>query len=274
MMFINPKIDFSFQKIFGSDQSKDIIISFLNAVLYNENSTIKNVEIFNRSLIPTVRGIKDTCLDVRAKLNDDTEIIVKMQLLNGEGFEKRILHRVATAYSIQGNLGEDYKLINPVIVLTITDLKMFDLDGVISRFIVKAKDYLLDDINYDLELVFVELSKFNKEVNKLETLRDKWFYFFNQSQNFYDIPSNIKEVTAIKKALEIANENNFSQEEIEDLRKQEILIYEQRLAMENAVNQAIKKTTLEIAQKLIGVLDDATISQTTGLTLEEINSLK
>jgi predicted transposase/invertase (TIGR01784 family) len=34
MTFINPKTDFAFKKIFGSKQSKDILISFLNTVLY------------------------------------------------------------------------------------------------------------------------------------------------------------------------------------------------------------------------------------------------
>ncbi len=34
MNFINPKIDYAFKKIFGSEQSKDILISFLNALLY------------------------------------------------------------------------------------------------------------------------------------------------------------------------------------------------------------------------------------------------
>ncbi|MDF5710645.1 MAG: PD-(D/E)XK nuclease family transposase [Nostoc sp. S4] len=29
-VFINPKTDFAFKKIFGSKQSKDILISFLN----------------------------------------------------------------------------------------------------------------------------------------------------------------------------------------------------------------------------------------------------
>jgi hypothetical protein len=35
-VYINPKIDFAFKKIFDSKGSKDIIISFLNAILYNE----------------------------------------------------------------------------------------------------------------------------------------------------------------------------------------------------------------------------------------------
>ncbi len=35
MRFISPKTDFAFKKIFGSEQSKDILISFLNAIIYS-----------------------------------------------------------------------------------------------------------------------------------------------------------------------------------------------------------------------------------------------
>ncbi|MDY7015439.1 MAG: PD-(D/E)XK nuclease family transposase, partial [Cyanobacteriota bacterium] len=35
MRFINPKTDYAFKKIFGSAESKDILISFLNALVYD-----------------------------------------------------------------------------------------------------------------------------------------------------------------------------------------------------------------------------------------------
>ena len=47
MKFINPKVDYAFKKIFGSQQSKDILISFLNAIIYNGEKTIKNSTIVN-----------------------------------------------------------------------------------------------------------------------------------------------------------------------------------------------------------------------------------
>ena len=35
MSFISPKIDYAFKKIFGSEESKEILISFLNAIIYD-----------------------------------------------------------------------------------------------------------------------------------------------------------------------------------------------------------------------------------------------
>ena len=52
MIFINPKIDFAFKKIFGSEDSKDILISFLNALIYEEKPVIQDLEIINPILRP------------------------------------------------------------------------------------------------------------------------------------------------------------------------------------------------------------------------------
>lgn len=63
-----------------------------------------------------------------------------MQVLNVEGFEKRILYNAAKAYSIQLDTGEHYTRLNSVIALTFTDFEMFpNLDKVISRFASKKR---------------------------------------------------------------------------------------------------------------------------------------
>jgi hypothetical protein len=47
MKFINPKTDYAFKKIFGSDQSQDILISFLNAIVYQGETFITSLEIIS-----------------------------------------------------------------------------------------------------------------------------------------------------------------------------------------------------------------------------------
>jgi predicted transposase/invertase (TIGR01784 family) len=88
-------------------------------------------------------------------------VIIEMQVLNVLGFEKRVLYNAAKAFSIQLGVGEDYNLLNPVIALTITDFEMFaDSAKVFSRYCLKEKKELTDYTD-DIELVFVELPKFN-----------------------------------------------------------------------------------------------------------------
>ncbi|HAG84033.1 MAG TPA: transposase [Cyanobacteria bacterium UBA12227] len=283
MIFINPKTDFAFKKIFGSEQSKDILISFLNALLYKGESTIKDLEILNPYLAPRIRGVKDTYLDVKATITGDKTVIIEMQVLNVEGFEKRILYNAAKAYSLQLDSGEDYTLLNPVIALTITDFEMFpNLDKLISRFVLKQKDYLVDYLIYDIELVFVELPKFKKNLKELETLTDKWIYFIKTARTLQDVPDTMGAVPEINKAFKIANQANLSREELEDLEKREIYIHDQRNAIKRALRQGreegreegIKEAKLEIAKQLLDLLDEDMISQKTGLSIEEVQKLK
>jgi predicted transposase/invertase (TIGR01784 family) len=283
MIFINPKTDFAFKKIFGSEQSKDILISFLNAILYNGNPTIEDLEILNPYLAPKIRGIKDTYLDVKAKITGNKTVIIEMQVLNVEGFEKRILYNAAKAYSLQLDQGEDYTLLNPVIALTITDFEMFpNLDKIISRFVLKEKEFLVDYIIYDIELVFVELTKFSKELEELESLTDKWIYFLKTARSLDVVPETMGTVPEIKKAFEIANQANLNREELEDLEKREIYIHDQRNAVKRAIRrgkeqgreEGMREAKFEIAKQLLDVLDEEMISQKTGLSLEEVQNLK
>jgi predicted transposase/invertase (TIGR01784 family) len=283
MRFINPKTDYAFKKIFGSEQSHNILISFLNAILYDGNSVIMDLEILNPYLAPRIRGVKATYLDVKAKLDNHTTVIIEMQVLNIEGFEKRILYNAAKAYSTQLGVGEDYNLLDPVIALTITDFEMFpEISQLISRFILREKDFLIDYPIYDIELVFVELPKFNQKISDLETLADKWLYFLKCARQLDVVPENMNLVPEIKQAFEIANEVNLTPEQIEDMEMQEMFIHDQRNAIKKALNQGRQEgveegklaTKLEIARNLLNVLDDASISRASGLSLPEIAKLR
>ena len=287
MRFISPKTDFAFKKIFGSEQSHDILISFLNAMLYDGDRRISQLEILNPYLAPRIRGVKDTYLDVKAKLDNGTSVIIEMQVLNIEGFEKRILYNAAKAYSIQLGIGQSYSLLNPVIALTITDFVMFpEINQLTSRFILKEKDFLINYPIYDLELVFVELPKFDKALMAIETLADKWLYFLKHALDLDVVPESLNLVPEIKQAFEFAREGNLSPEELDELEHQEFFIQDHRNAIIKALNQGEKQgleqgleqgkreAKLAMAAKLLDLLDDVAVSHATGLSLTEIAELR
>jgi len=287
MIFINPKIDFAFKKIFGSEDSKDILISFLNALVYEANPVIQDLEIINPYLAPKIRGVKETYLDIKAKIKDiageERTVIIEMQVLNVEGFEKRILYNAAKSYSTQLASGEGYHLLNPVIALTITDFIMFaELSNVTSKFILKEKDFLIDYPIYDIELIFVELPKFKKNGSDLETIIDKWLYFLNNARKLQEIPPNMDDIAEIKKAFYIANQANLTLDELEDQEKSEIFIQDQRGAITKAVKESLdqgrqegsQQKAYEIARRMLGAFDEETIARMTGLTLNDLRSLR
>lgn len=275
--FINPKTDFAFKKIFGSKKSKDILISFLDAILYNAEGTILDLEILDPYQAPRIKGMKDSYLDVKATITDNKTVIIEMQVLNVLGFEKRILYNAAKAFSIQLSVGEDYALLNPVIALTITDFEMFPgQERIISRYRLKEKDDLTD-YSDDIELVFVELPKFKRDLDELETLTDKWLYFLQSANQLKVAPPNLDSVPALHHAFEVAKQSKLSKKELELLEKREMFLHDNRNAILKAKQdgraEGEREKAREIARSLLDLLDLKTISLKTGLSITEIQSL-
>jgi predicted transposase/invertase (TIGR01784 family) len=277
-VYINPKTDFAFKKIFGSIESKDILMSFLNAILYNEQDTIQDLVILDPYQAPRIEGIKDSYLDVKATLQDGKTVIIEMQVLNVLGFEKRVLYNAAKAFSIQLNVGEDYALLNPVIALTITDFEMFaGSDRIISRYRLKEKDDLTD-YSDDIELVFVELPKFTKSLEELETLVEKWLYFLKSANELEVVPPKMQNVPALDHAFTVAQQSKLSRQELDILEKRQMFLHDNRNAIlkakQDGLQEGRQEERLAIAQQLLDVLDAETISLKTGLSVIEINNLK
>lgn len=278
MRFISPKTDFAFKKIFGSTDSKDILISFLNAIIYRGQPTIEDLEIVNPYSASRVTGLKDTYLDVKAKITDNQTVIIEMQVLNVEAFDKRVLYNAAKTYSTQLRSGEGYFKLKPVIALTITDFEMFkNRNRVISHFVFKENEDLFDYPNHELELYFVELPKFNKELNELETLADKWIYFLKNTNQLETVPDTMGTVPEIQKAFTIANEANLSLEELDDLEKRVMFLEDQRGAVIKGRQEGIKEGKLELVMRLVvrrvGEIEPELQSRISRLSIEQLENL-
>jgi predicted transposase/invertase (TIGR01784 family) len=233
MNFLDIKTDFAFKKVFGSENSHDRLISFLNSIItFTNNAKIIDLIIIDPYNIPELMGMKDTYVDVKAVLDNGSKVIIEMQVLNHICFEKRILYNMAKNYSMQLSQGNNYQLLNPIIALTIVDFVMFkNSDKIISYFKLLEKDSF---INYsdDLEMIFVELPKFDKELEQLETISDKWLYFIKNSAKLHDIPKNMP--NEIESAFEVSNKAQLSAEELDLQRRKLDYVLIQRDSIEFA----------------------------------------
>ena len=298
MRFLDVKTDFAFKKVFGSEDSTEILIDFLNAVLeYPPERAIVALTIVDPYQIPLLKGMKDTYVDVKAKLADGRQVIIEMQVLNVPGFEQRILYNAAKAYSVQLQKGDDYSLLNPVIALTLTDFLMFDSPNVTSRFKLIEKQGLIE-YGDDIELIFIELPKFNLDEQQLQTAKDRWLYFVKNAGSLHLIPDSLAKQPHIQHAFGIANEAGMSQEELDAQDKRHDFIRLQRGSIEKAlqdglelghekgleegiekgigqgVEQGKHAMANQIASTLLDILDDATIANKTGLTEAQVTELR
>ena len=251
MKFISPKTDFAFKKIFGSVHSKNILISFLNAIVYNNQNIIQSLEIINPYNPGVTNTIKETYLDVKAVLDNGYTVIIEMQVLNVEDFEKRVIYNLAKAYGSQLDIGQGYRKLKPFVGLTITDFVLFEEhEEIITKFRFK-EDKKLFNYRDELTLMFLELPKFKKELSDLETLSDKWIYFIKSAPSLEVIPSSLEEVSEIEAALNIANRANLNNEELEEIQKQEILIEDRKGEISLARKEGIEIGREQVAKQIL-----------------------
>ncbi len=280
MKFLDVKTDFAFKKVFGSEGSKDILVSFLNSlVFFSEGEIIEDLTIVDPYQIPLIKGMKDTYVDVKAKLSNGTTVIIEMQILNVQGMEQRILYNAAKAYSTQLVQGERYHLLNPVIALTLTDFVMFpEMAEYKSTFRLTEKNYLVE-YNGDIELIFIELPKFSKTEAELSDITDKWIYFIKNAGSLAYIPETLSILPELSHAFSIANEAGLSLEEQEAQWKRKDFIMLQKGSIELAekkgiekgIEQGIEKVAIEMIRD--GETNDK-IRKYTGLTDDQITGLR
>jgi predicted transposase/invertase (TIGR01784 family) len=260
MQFIDVTTDFAFKKVFGSQQSKDILISFLNALLDFGEHPIVNLTIVDPYQAPLVATLKNTYVDIKAYLDNGTQVIIEMQVLNQSGFGKRILSNVAKAYSTQLEKGDKYTELNPAIGLTFTDFVMFSQQQLKSQVIT---DFIFLERHHkvpypeEMRLVFVELPKFDKKLRQLKGMADKWIYFVKNVGHLRSIPKTLANDKEINQALSIANTASLTAEELEIQQKKLRWLSDQKANLaraeqaeqENAKAQKAAQEALDKAAK-------------------------
>lgn len=214
MKFADVKNDVAFRKVFGNENRKDSLISFLNAILSLEKENkIKKVNILTPYQLPKFKGGKVTIIDVKATDQQGRTYIVEMQVADLEGFDKRVLYYASKSYSDQIKRGDLYRNLRPVFLIGILDFSFTKNKNYISRNQVRDIE-TGEQVIKDVEFTFIELPKFNKSVDELETLTEKWVFFIKNAENLDVLPKNIND-KGLKSAYEEADQHTWTKEELD-----------------------------------------------------------
>ncbi|MDW8295849.1 MAG: Rpn family recombination-promoting nuclease/putative transposase [Raineya sp.] len=274
MKFVDVKNDIAFRKIFGNESKKEILISFLNAVLGLQGSKrIADVRILNPYQVPIVLGAKSTVLDVKAKDENGKEYIVEMQVTDKIGFAQRVVYYSAKSYISQLNVNEEYYELKPVIFIGILNFTFLETPHFLSKHLIldtKTQEHKLKDLEFN----FIELPKFNKQLQELETLVDKWVFFIKNAENLEVIPENIDD-KGLQTAFLEADKFQWSKEDLEAYEYARMRETDEKAEKIKAEFKGRKEREKEIAQNAIRKsFDNQTISELTGLSVEEIEALR
>ena len=282
MCRLNPKVDFAFKKLFGSEENKEILISFINSIISEENQ-IKSLELKNPYNISNYRKGKMTILDIKAVDEKGNWYDIEMQIAEQGFYDKRALYYWSKVYSDQIESGDNFEILRKTIGINILDfnyLKEEDFHNVYKIYNEKTKE----DFSDLFEMHFIELNKFKKDYKDVKTALDKWVSFLNRAYEIDKdkIPKELENDENIKKAIEKLDIMYLDKEERDiyenDLKALRIHHAEIKTAEEKGIQKGIqegeKNKASEIAKNLLDVLDNETIAVKTGLTIEEIQKLR
>ena len=215
MKFADVTNDIAFRKIFGNESKTKSLVSFLNAVIeLPENEKIAEVEIINPYQLGKLSGGKSTIVDVKAKDKKGNVFIVEMQIAEFDYFHKRILYYTSQSYVAQLDAGVDYSKLKPVYFIGILEFKISQSNNYYSRhkvLNVETKEHVIQDVEFN----FIELPKFNKTIEQLETSIDQWTYFIKNAENLTLIPENVND-EGLKEAYKEADRHNWTKLELDD----------------------------------------------------------
>lgn len=275
MKFLDPTTDLTFKKVFGSEKTKDILISFLNSVLERKSGEkITSVYIQDPHNHPEIIASKSSIVDLKCEDEKKNQYIIEMQVIRQPDYAERCQYYANLESSKQLDAGQRYKKLTPVIFIGVLKFNMFESPNYLSHH----KMLNIETLEHGLKLTeyhFIELPKFEKKIDKLENIIDQWAFFFQNAGNLEIVPDEFKKNKEIVHAFKVLETSNYTKSERNAYDK---LVDEMRLEKaryEDAIEEGNIEKAQDIAKKLLKRnFDLKEISELTGLDIEEIKKLK
>jgi predicted transposase/invertase (TIGR01784 family) len=220
-----------------------------------------------------------------------------------DSFKQRVLFNASKAYVRQLERGNKYKLLRPVYALALIDENYSETIDYYHHYkIIEIKE--TQEQIEGLEFVFIELQKFKASNFSQAKMASLWLRFLTEIQNGTEhISEDFIKSPELKKAVECIEIAGFTKAELEQYDKYWDIISTQvstnsdflergkREGLKKGIEEGIQKGRVEGLQKgreegkfeqkieialnmLSQKIDKHTISQVTGIDIEELSTLQ
>ncbi|HFU3984446.1 TPA: Rpn family recombination-promoting nuclease/putative transposase [Streptococcus suis] len=216
---INPMIDIVAKKIFNDHE---ITIDFIHTFL---GFRPKSVQILNGTIADLKKereGYFSTTVDVLARLDDDTQVIIEIQVVHQHGFLKRLWtyscqHLVKDLPNVRDKVKRThdmYDKISPIYAIALVATQYFEDKYPIHSFVLTAEEngQVLEipfgeqgEMKKPFEMVIIELNKLSEgNLGKNQRL---WMEFFANRE------FSQQQTEAISRAEHLLDRNTWTEEE-------------------------------------------------------------
>ncbi|MDR2813987.1 MAG: Rpn family recombination-promoting nuclease/putative transposase [Prevotellaceae bacterium] len=292
-VFMNPKTDFGFKKIFGN---KLLMMKFLTAlgVLPEE---IAAIEYLPLEQLGVVKENRKAIYDIYVKTASGKRYIVEMQVSGQDHFVERMLFYASYSVIYQAPKGkvaapnakgkkvekQSYDIAG-VYVIAILDFVLFK-EKTAKDIVVEQVKLMRQEANMEFtdkyRFLIIELPKFKKALEELSTLEDKLLFSLKNMDKLSERPEVMSEEVftllyeeaRINKLTEVEMETyNKSILEYDDVRQ--AVDFAKREGLLEGQRKGIKQERIRLVKRLrLSNMSIKQIAKMTGLTEERIYNI-
>lgn len=273
--YVNPFTDFGFKKLFGSEPNKDLLLDFLNELI-KEHGQIQDLTYLKAEQLGLSEFERRAVFDLYCESETGEKFIVEMQKAKQRYFKDRSVFYSTFPIREQAQQGEwDFQL-NAVYTVGILDF-VFDEDKASPDYYhhhVQLMETRRKRVFYDkLTYIYLEMPKFTKTEEQLETHFDKWLYVIKNLPLLQERPRRIQE-RVFERLFEAAEVARFDPSERQAY-EESIKVYRD---LKNVMDTRWEEGRLEGLYETARLMKAAgepvsKIVTYTGLTAEQIRAL-
>ena len=286
---ITPRNDVAFKMIFTDPNHERLLVHFLNCALESKDP-IKSAKILNNEITKRHVTQKGSRLDIRAETDSGEIVNIELQVGRDEHMVGRALFYWSELFAGSLIVGDDYRKLRRTISINILNFKLFHNDGRYWRKCHIADDETHEKMTNLLEIQFLELDKLKKF--KKESPITFWIEFFKDpySEKCAELYKFVPELQEAKEVFEAAKADPKKRRLMKE-REDAVRNYaaamsqareegreEERAKAEVEKKELAEKAyreKIESAKKMLSKgLDLSDIAEISGLSIEEIKSLK
>jgi len=282
--FICPLVDFTFKRLFGTENNKNLLIAFLNTMISEDTGIIEDIQYLSPEQVGQREAEKNVIFDIYCTNQNGDRFIIEMQRSLQHFFVNRTIAYVSRAISSSLRKGDKIYNIPSVYSINLLDFQpdMFpDKDDYMWKVMFKDEENRV--FSKKIMLYFFNLSNFAAQSpekrEQFSNEMEKWFYYLKNIQNMDEQDYLSERDPTFKQLLEQCTYKKLSNMEKEEYKKdlleyegiKDAIEYAREQGEESGLEKGRAEGTLQTARKLLTLgVDIETIVAATGLTEEEI----
>ena len=215
-----PKNDFVFKLLFGEEKSKNILTSFLKAVLDISDQEFDTLTIVDPHLRKEYEGDKLGILDVKIKTTSGSLLNIEIQVESSTLMRKRVEFYNAKMVTEQIGASEEYSSIKRAINIVITDFVLVPDSQAYHHCFVRYDPKNRVQFSDVTEIHTLELPKLPRESD--DTFLWDWLFFLasDQKEDFEMIAEKNADVKDAYMKLEVLSQSEKNRRLYEAREKQ------------------------------------------------------